>query len=124
MTDDGYPTEEALERIKTWPWADCTGLMDFIGSLWSYPDRWVKSAGRRGRPLYTVSTGGWSGNESLIEALQANAMAWRLLWLSCRRGGHYEFEPMFGEAPAEVVAAARAALGKGPAASPAGGGGT
>lgn len=41
---------------------------------------------------YRISTGGWSGNEELLMALQANHMAWTWTWISSRVGGHYVFE--------------------------------
>lgn len=46
------------------------------------------------RPIirYTFSTGGWSGNEDLIRAMEQNWMIWSLTWVQSRRGGHYIFE--------------------------------
>lgn len=86
--DDGYPTEELLERVKAWPYTDgWTGLLDLVGENWSYQDRWVKEG-----DLYRCSTGGWSGNEDLIYALMENRMFWACCWVSSRRGGGYEFE--------------------------------
>lgn len=38
------------------------------------------------------STGGWSGNESIIGAMQKNRMVWNFLWEQSRRGGHYVFD--------------------------------
>ena len=93
-----YPTDADLARIEAWPATDLRGLFDFVRELWSYPDFW----GEIGAPAgcipatridthITCSTGGWSGNESLIDALQSNLAAWLLTWYSSRRGGHYEF---------------------------------
>jgi hypothetical protein len=99
---DGYPTEEALERITAWPFTtfqDAIDAMDFAGTLWSYPDAWTVDKAfidpdwpnsppeRR----YVFSTGGWSGNESVIEAIQENLMVESLGAWSWRRGGHYEY---------------------------------
>ena len=112
LDDDGYPTEEALEVIRKWDFADETNheihnLLDFVQRLWSYPDRfcWYSTAYSKEytkpdmsgkykvkyRKLY-LSTGGWSGNESVIDALQDNFMFWAMCWAKTERGGHYWFE--------------------------------
>lgn len=88
MDADGYPDETDLQRIRDWPLEDLPGLFAFLRSLWWLPDWGWAQDGRR----FSISTGGWSGNESLIAALEANDMAWLLTWRSSRRGGHYEFE--------------------------------
>lgn len=100
---DGYPTEETLERIKTWPYEtlqDPIDAMDFAGRAWSYPDYWQKTElwedpegypGQRPEVRYVFSTGGWSGNESIIGAIEENVMLRALGAWSWRRGGHYEY---------------------------------
>jgi len=90
---DGYPTEETLAAIAAWPIKcnkDIQNLLEFAGEAWSYPfpvetggedeDRWIR-----------VVTGGWSGNESLVGAMEENRMFWALCWLESRRGGSYKF---------------------------------
>lgn len=104
---DGYPTETTLKAIKAWPiksFSDVEALLDFVGRAWSYPDRWVKAPRRfryfgQLRRRYTVSTGGWSGNESLITALEST-LAWHISWRSSRRGGHYVLEVPQDDDPA------------------------
>lgn len=104
VDDDGYPTDAALELIEAWHWTDCTGLFEFIKEIWhlrtwgwtegdakdldKHHDDYDKDGGK----LYFISTGGWSGNESIIRALQSNTMAWALTWVQSRRGGHYIFK--------------------------------
>ena len=91
MDTDGYPDEQELARIQAWPAEDFRGLMEFVYSLWQYKDlRWGWTQGMEYR--YQLSTGGWSGNESIIGALQLNVMFWLMCWVSSRRGGHYEFK--------------------------------
>lgn len=101
LDEDGYPTDEALDKIKNWEIKDFSELekiFDFVGDLWSYPEYWrVKTSltnweTGQGLKQYTISTGGWSGNESLIGAMQDNPILWGMTWISSRRGGHYEFE--------------------------------
>lgn len=101
---DGYPTEAALAKIREWKIAssqDLLALIRFIGELWYHRDGWsddgVQSAHLFGSTeiryhQFSVSTLGWSGNESLIEALEQNWIAWHLVWHSSRRGGHYVFQ--------------------------------
>jgi hypothetical protein len=99
----GYPTEATLHRIETWPISgteDMIALLGFVRVAWRYEDwgfrvakRWRRpSKGMAPRLRYAISTGGWSGNEDIISALQGNGMFWGLTWRSSRRGGHYAFE--------------------------------
>lgn len=93
LSEDGqYPSDVELQRIEEWPYTDLIGLFDYIGERWMYKDYWEKVVDNRLRVKLSVSTGGWSGNESLIGALEKNIMAWTLTWQESRRGGHYKFE--------------------------------
>ena len=98
---DGYPTDATLDRIRTWP-IDTMGAaaaaMDFAGLAWSYPDCW--SCEERWddpdwpshpKRVYRFSTVGWSGNESIVAAIEANQMLQMIGAWSWRRGGHYEY---------------------------------
>lgn len=87
MDDDGYPEESELKQIAEWPWQDISGLLAFVQPRWSYPDRWWTVG-----DVLNLSTGGWSGNEDLVRAMQQNVMFWYICWISSRRGGHYEFD--------------------------------
>lgn len=88
MDNDGYPEEEELEQIRNWPHTDFKGLMEFVKTRWAYAS-WGWSEPEPG--VFKISTAGWSGNESIIEALKGNTMFWMTSWESSRRGGHYEF---------------------------------
>jgi len=66
--------------------------MDFVHSLWHWPDWGWKELATDDRTTYDISTGGWSGNEELIGAMRENFMFWSMCWVSSRRGGHYIFE--------------------------------
>ncbi len=85
-----YPTDEQLDKIKNWPDTDLMGLMDYVTL-----EVWNCYCGRVKRNLREHSmelvTGGWSGNEEIIEALQSH-LFWSLFWESSHRGGLYIFK--------------------------------
>jgi hypothetical protein len=87
MVND-YPSRKELKTIKEFDLIkkSVNELYDYIEPLWKYPDRFVRTK----HTLY-LSTGGWSGNESIIEALQKNFLFWSMYWFRSRRGGHYWF---------------------------------
>ena len=87
---DGYPTEETLQEIRDWPHTDFKGLIEFVGEAWRYPEYWRVMD--YADLSVEASTGGWSGNESLISALYDNVMFWAMCWMSSKRGGHYVFK--------------------------------
>lgn len=94
--EDGYPTDEALEIVRLWHWDDVPGWFKFIKELW-----WSSEWGWKEKDeshnykknvivhRHYISTGGWSGNESIVHAMQKNDMMWNLTWEQSRRGGHY-----------------------------------
>lgn len=86
----GYPTDRTLATIREWEAGDCAGLLNFVISAWRYPDYVSRSKDEDGDMLH-LSTGGWSGNEDLIAAMEENAVWWVLHWWSSRRGGHHVF---------------------------------
>jgi hypothetical protein len=102
MDSDGYPTEETLRRIREWSMktpADFIAVMDFAGRAWNHHyGSWriarvlSQSVGEpKESDRYTFSTGGWSGNESVVDAIEHNRMLQMIGAYSWRRGGHYEY---------------------------------
>lgn len=101
--EDGYPTEKALEKIRSWEMAEGKipqrsfhGLMDFVQEIWHWGERQysqhrIFDSLDREAIEYKFSTGGWSGNEDIVGALQDNQIFWMLCWYSSRVGGHYVF---------------------------------
>ena len=98
FSEDGYPTDDALEIIEKWHWIDSEGWFKFIKDIW-YLSSWGWHEGTildewsdTEMYQYNISTAGWSGNESIIAAMQRNWMMWNITWVQSRRGGHYIFE--------------------------------
>lgn len=97
----GYPTEATLRIIRRWDIrtkADCEALLEFVGQAWSDYGAFRRMPRRRRRDdvgapkrRWILVTGGWSGNESLIGALEANRLFMVLVWWSSARGGLHEF---------------------------------
>lgn len=84
-----YPTEEELKTISEWSIDDFYGLMAYIETIWAYAGAgYFEEDGS----VFKLHTAGWSGNESIIKALQQNTMFWTLCWVQSRRGGHFIFE--------------------------------
>jgi hypothetical protein len=95
LVENDYPTKEQLQIIRDWPSSDLHGLMWFIKSeLWHWPDYIFENENGQ----WELHTGGWSGNEEIIAALDDNLMFWMLHWYQSARGGHYLFgKPKLGE---------------------------
>ena len=91
MDGDGYPTDEELQEIENWNPGDFKGLMEFIEDLWIYPDYFTAKTKDK-MTTYNISTGGWSGHESVIGTMKQNTIFWMICWVQSRRGGHYIFE--------------------------------
>lgn len=109
LDEDGYPTEFALDKIRTWDYTEgFDKLLEFVGSLWAYRDAgyWsVEQNTPHSRPahrvedVYNASTAGWSGNEDIIRALQENRIFWMSCWYQSRRGGHHIFKVQKDNSP-------------------------
>lgn len=88
ISEDGYPTQDTLNYIRNFdPFTE--NLDNFIDYLMS---NWVNGyQAEFNNGTLKLSTGGWSGCESVIKALEDNTKFWMLFWYSTTRGGHYEF---------------------------------
>lgn len=90
---DGYPTDETLLALSTWEIS-----RDYNASLASFlscfEGAWNLNYGtwRRRGNVVIVATGGWSGNEDVIRAVESNLMFMALCWKKSERGGRYTFE--------------------------------
>jgi hypothetical protein len=85
--DGGYPAAASLRRLAKWDHTDLKGALEFARSLWNWPD-YARKRGRR----YTFITGGWSGNEDIIAALEKNFMLHAMCWQASFRGGKHVYE--------------------------------
>ena len=90
-----YPTDEMIERIRAWEFTARDSFEQFMSYVRAAGHYWTGELtfgwyqdGRR----YEVSTGGWSGNEEIVGAMQANLVFWAVCWQSSRRGGHFVFD--------------------------------
>jgi hypothetical protein len=84
---DGYPTSDELRRLRKWPDSDPVGLLLFVKSIWNYGEWGFKMTGTRVIKA-ELHTGGWSGNETIIEHLEKKHI-WYFSWMKSTRGGHY-----------------------------------
>jgi len=86
-----YPTEQELEKIEKWPHNNFIGLMNFICGIWEFGEWGWSEKKLKDAIKYDISTGGWSGNEDIIRALEQNHLFWAMCWVQSRKGGHYIF---------------------------------
>ena len=96
VDDDGYPTDQTLAEIEVYG----GDLLEFFAGLYKvwHLASWGWHEGR-GKGLlgewvrrFHISTAGWSGNESLVEAMRKNYFLWHYAWVQERVGGHFIFE--------------------------------
>jgi len=92
LDKDGYPDEGSLAKIKEWDILKqgIDGLLDLIKENTQWADRQISQRGKY-VIYYTYHTGGWSGNEDVIDALHHNFLFWAMFWQKSTRGGHYYF---------------------------------
>jgi hypothetical protein len=94
LTEDGYPTEQTLKRVREAK--TVADALDLVECAWhwdcgvthelSEAEREIVRASVGDRFL-RLATGGWSGNESLIAALERNWRVMSMSWQLSARGG-------------------------------------
>ncbi len=91
---DGYPTKELLEWIESYD-PQVLPFEDFAKMLrrcWWMADWGFKLKRKRsGKRILELHTGGWSGNEDIIDALRKNIFFFPMTWRKTYAGGHYYF---------------------------------
>lgn len=86
---DGYPTDETLECVAALDPTknDPEEIVKYLSDIWHWGGTMlVYENGCLG-----MHTGGWSGNESIITALE-KSFFWMVYWFRSERGGHYWFK--------------------------------
>jgi len=88
---DKYPTKKKLEQIKNYNILDpVENLIELIRDNWEFADcGGFCLTGKKVLKLQ-LNTFGWSGNESVIDALHQN-LFWTMYWEKSTKGGHYWF---------------------------------
>lgn len=80
LDNDGYPTDKSLEQIKNFKGGHGE-LLEEIAFLFETYGK-CEAEGN----TWKVATGGWSGCESVIFALQENRLFWAVCWKLSMRG--------------------------------------
>ena len=105
LDDEGYPTDETLALVKEYSGS----VLDFFAELkkvwylasWGWHEENGFRAGFRRKDhkvrRFHISTAGWSGNESLVDAMKENYFLWHFSWVQERVGGHFIFEVREGD---------------------------
>lgn len=92
IDDDGYPTDEALDHLRTFH-GSTEDLVAYVRSLMhngrSALEDYTNDYGVPEKRL-TLITGGWSGCESVVSAL-SGTMFHLMFWESSFRGGKHTF---------------------------------
>ena len=106
LDDDNYPTEESLEEIIEFKdWKNLKLFFAEIKQIWNYGEYFVgpmnnppsdilslvEGEKHEGYSWYRLATGGWSGNESIIDAMMQNPLVKGLTWYMSSIGGLHIF---------------------------------
>ena len=93
LNEDGYPDEASLKEIKEWNITKegVQGLLDLVEENTHFGD-WSFCIKGKHVLWLEYHTGGWSGNEDVIDALRSNLLFFPLYWKKTEVGGHYYFK--------------------------------
>lgn len=84
-----YPSRWDLRKIRRFDFQrkSVKEFLDLINLTWNhhYGRAW------KGRKKFKLATGGWSGNEEIIQAM-IPTLFWISRWELSRAGGYYEFD--------------------------------
>jgi hypothetical protein len=100
LTEDDYPTDEALARIAA---AKPREALELAERAWHWGGRVTRelkpeelalmiARNDEGAEYIRFATGGWSGNESIISALEDNTMVRAMCWQLSAHGGLHIYE--------------------------------
>lgn len=102
----GYPTDATVEALANWsvepPGSVAEHIdeaLDFLTAAWNDAYGLIRHdlteheaaliRAEPGRRYVALATGGWSGNECLIGALERNLVVWSFCWRLSAIGGLY-----------------------------------
>ncbi len=95
MDAEGYPEEKELRMIRKWDIKDFPSLLQFVEDRWCYENFIRRNVIKDivGKPIleWVLITGGWSGNESLVNAILGNQLFEMCFYQSWTRGGKHVF---------------------------------
>jgi hypothetical protein len=95
VDDDGYPTGWGIAQLRGFTGGTPEQFVEMVRQLWWLPEliETAHSTDRDGRPIVRIRlvTGGWSGNEEVIQEIDATFFA-VFYWASSHRGGLHVFE--------------------------------
>ena len=99
LDDEGYPTTEWLQYIKSYKPDESLPLLTFVEMVlvdgWYMSDWGFKLHKKyKGKRKLELHTGGWSGNEETIAAIKSNMWLthFQMRYVMWKTGGHYYFE--------------------------------
>jgi hypothetical protein len=94
LNDGGYPTAGALRYISKFPITHrpTFELFALIASIWHWGVKPERKKRGEDTVMFKLITGGWSGNESIIGALEENRLFWCMCHTAWERGGLFKFE--------------------------------